>query len=51
MRPQQWETVFPVGSVQTSYLKDERLYDFISDFTVEDSHGRFVVDQELEFSQ
>jgi hypothetical protein len=33
MRPSQWE-VFSVGSVQRSYLKDERHYEFSSDFSV-----------------
>jgi hypothetical protein len=40
MRPQEWETVFSVGSVQRSYLKDERRYEFSSEFSVEDSHER-----------
>jgi hypothetical protein len=28
MHPQQWETVFSVGFVQRSYLKDEQRYEF-----------------------
>jgi hypothetical protein len=46
MRPQQWETVFSMGSVQRSYLKDERHCEFSSEFSVEDSHGRFIVEEE-----
>jgi hypothetical protein len=44
MDPQQWETVFSVESVQRSYLKSERRYDsdLSSEFSVEDSHGKFV---------
>jgi hypothetical protein len=42
MHPQQWETVFTVGSVQRSYLKNKRRYS--SEFSVEDSHRRFVED-------
>jgi hypothetical protein len=42
MHPQQWETVFSVGSVQRSYLKDELRYEFRSEFTVGDSHGKFI---------
>jgi hypothetical protein len=41
MHPQ-WETLFSEGSVQKSYLKDERRYEFSSEFWVEDSHGKFV---------
>jgi hypothetical protein len=37
MHPQQWETVFSVGFVQRSYLKDERRYEFSSEFSVEGS--------------
>jgi hypothetical protein len=29
MHPQTWETVFSVGSVQRSYLKDDRLYESV----------------------
>jgi hypothetical protein len=29
MHAQQWETVFSVGSVQRSYLKNKRCYDSI----------------------
>jgi hypothetical protein len=47
MHPQQWETVFSVGSVQRSYVKDERRYEFSSDFSVKDSHGRFIVEEEI----
>jgi hypothetical protein len=32
MHPQQWETVFLVGSVQRSYLKNEWRYGFSSEF-------------------
>jgi hypothetical protein len=46
MHPQQWETVFSVEFVQRSYLKDERHYEFSSEFSVEDSHGRLVVGEE-----
>jgi hypothetical protein len=46
MNPKQWETVFSVGSVQRSYHKDERRYEFGSEFLVEDSRGRFVVEEE-----
>jgi hypothetical protein len=46
MHPQQWETVFSVVFVQTSYLKNERRYEFSSEFSVEDSHGKFVVEKE-----
>jgi hypothetical protein len=45
MHPQQWETVFSMGSVQMSYLKDEQRYEFSFEFSVEDSHGRFVVEE------
>jgi hypothetical protein len=31
-----------------SYLKDERRYKFSSEFSVEDSHGKFVVEEEEE---
>jgi hypothetical protein len=41
MHPQQWEAGFSVGSVQ-----DERRYEFSSEFSVEDSHGNFVVEEE-----
>jgi hypothetical protein len=44
MHPQQWEMVFYMGSMQRSYLKDERCYEFSSEFSVEDSHGRFVIE-------
>jgi hypothetical protein len=37
MHPQQWETVFSVGSMQRSYLKNKRRYEFRSEFSVEDS--------------
>jgi hypothetical protein len=37
MHPQQWETVFSVGSVQRSCLKDERRCEFSSEFSVEDA--------------
>jgi hypothetical protein len=44
MHPQQWETVFSMGSVQRSYFKDGRCYEFSSEFLVEDSHGKFVIE-------
>jgi hypothetical protein len=28
MHPEQWETVFSVGSMQMSYLKDKRCHEF-----------------------
>jgi hypothetical protein len=46
MHAQQWETVFFVGSVQKGYLKEEGRYEFSCEFSVEDSHGRFVVEEE-----
>jgi hypothetical protein len=46
MHPQQWETVFSVGSAQKSYLKGKRRYEFSSKFPVEDRHGRFAVEEE-----
>jgi hypothetical protein len=48
MYPQQWETVFSVGSMQKSYLKNKRHYEFSSEFSVEVSHGKFVVEEEYE---
>jgi hypothetical protein len=44
MHPQQWEMVFSVVSMQRSYLKDKRRYEFNSEVSVEDNHGRFVVE-------
>jgi hypothetical protein len=44
MHPQQWEMVFSMESVQRSYLKDEWGYNFSSEFLVEDSHRRFVIE-------
>jgi hypothetical protein len=44
LHPQQWQTVFSVESVQRSYLKDERRYEFSSEFSAGDSSGRFVVE-------
>jgi hypothetical protein len=41
MQPQQWKTVISVGSVQRSYLKNERRYEFSSEFSVKDSPGNF----------
>jgi hypothetical protein len=37
-------TVFSVGSVQRSYLKNKRRYDSVlsSEFAAEDSHGKFA---------
>jgi hypothetical protein len=46
MHPQQWEMVFSMGSMQRSYLKDEQHYELSSEFLVEDSHGKFVVEEE-----
>jgi hypothetical protein len=46
MHTQQWETVFSVGFVQRSYHKNELRYVFSSEFSVEDSHGKFVVEKE-----
>jgi hypothetical protein len=43
MHPQQWETVFSVDSVQRSYHKDEQCYKFSSEFSVQDSHEKFVI--------
>jgi hypothetical protein len=37
-----------VESVQRSYLKNERRYEFNSEFSVEDNHGRFVLEEEQE---
>jgi hypothetical protein len=48
MYPQQWETVFSVESVQRSYTKDERRYEFSSEFSVEGSHRKFAVEEESE---
>jgi hypothetical protein len=39
--------MFSVGSVQRSYLEDNRRYEF-SQFSVEDSQGKFAVEEELE---
>jgi hypothetical protein len=30
-----------------SYVEDNRRYEFSSEFSVDDSHGKFVVDEEL----
>jgi hypothetical protein len=40
------EAVFSVGSVQRSYLKYKRRYSSVlrSEFTVEESHGKFIED-------
>jgi hypothetical protein len=46
MHIQQWETVFSVEFVQRSYHKNGRRYVFSSEFSVEDSHGKFVVEEE-----
>jgi hypothetical protein len=45
MHPQQWETVFSVGSVQRSYLKKTAPL-FSSEFSVQDSPEKFVVEEE-----
>jgi hypothetical protein len=44
--PQEWEMVFSVGCVGRSYLKGELSYQFSSEFSAEDSHGKFVVEVE-----
>jgi hypothetical protein len=44
MHPQQWETMFSVESMQRSYHINERRYEFTSEFSVEDKHGKFVVE-------
>jgi hypothetical protein len=44
MYPQQWGFMFSMGSMQRTYLKDERHCEFNSEFSVEDSHGRFVIE-------
>jgi hypothetical protein len=41
------ETVFSMGSVQKSYLEDSRRYESVNSL-VRDSHGKFVVEEELE---
>jgi hypothetical protein len=40
------EAVFSAGSLQRSYLKNKRRYSSVlsSEFSVEDSHGKFVED-------
>jgi hypothetical protein len=43
---QQWETVFSWGFVQRSYLKNKRRYEYSFEFSVETSHGKFVVEEE-----
>jgi hypothetical protein len=45
IHPQQWETVFSAGFVKRNYLKNKRRYDSFlsSEFSVEDSHGNFIV--------
>jgi hypothetical protein len=40
--------VFSVGSVQRSYLKDERRYEFSPGFSVKGSHGKFAMEEEYE---
>jgi hypothetical protein len=42
------ETVFSVGSVHRSYLKNQWRYEFSSEFSVEYSHGKFVMEEEKE---
>jgi hypothetical protein len=39
--------MFIVGSVQKSYLEDNRCYEF-SQFSVGHNHGKFLVEKELE---
>jgi hypothetical protein len=39
------ETEFSLGPVQRSYLKNERRYDSVSEFSIEDGHGKFVVEE------
>jgi hypothetical protein len=43
---QQSKTVFSLGSVQRSYLKNKRRYGSVlsSEFLVRDSHGKFIED-------
>jgi hypothetical protein len=43
------KTVFSVGSAQRSYLEDNRRYEF-SQFSLGDSHGKFVVEEEYKRS-
>jgi hypothetical protein len=46
MHPQQWETLFSVGSVEMSFLTNEPRYEFIFEFSVQDGHGKFVIEVE-----
>jgi hypothetical protein len=46
LHPQQWETVFSMGPMQMSYLKDEWCCKFSSEFSVEDSHRKFIAEEE-----
>jgi hypothetical protein len=43
MHPQKFETMFSVGSVQRSYLKEKQRYG--SEFWVENTHGKVVEDK------
>jgi hypothetical protein len=42
MHPQQWERVFSFGSMQRNYLKKQTALQVSSEFSVEDSDGKFV---------
>jgi hypothetical protein len=48
MHPQRWVTVLSMGSVQRSYLDDERRYSSVLsyEFSVEDRQEKFVVEEE-----
>jgi hypothetical protein len=46
LHPQQWETVFSMVFAQRSYLKKERRCEFSSEFSIEDSHGKSVIEEE-----
>jgi hypothetical protein len=49
INPQEWETVFSVGSVQRNYLKNKWRYCSVltSEFSVEDSHGESSTCEDL----
>ena len=40
--------IFSVGSLQRSYLEDNWCYMSVSQFSVEDSHGKFTVGEDCE---
>jgi hypothetical protein len=46
MHPQHWEMVRSVGSMKRRYLKNEQRYELSSEFSVEEGHGKFVVEEE-----